>query len=151
LSISSPAFVEGQNIPVKYTCASQNVSPPLRWKDVPAETASFALIMDDPDTAVGTFTHWVMFNVPADVGDLPEGVPADTEAYGGATQGKNGGGRLGYFGPCPPPGAPHHYRFFLYALDIRLNLAAGASKEQVLKAMEGHILGQGQLVGLYQR
>jgi Raf kinase inhibitor-like YbhB/YbcL family protein len=152
LVITSPAFADGADIPVKYTCNGQNISPALNWAQVPAGTASFALIMDDPDAA---YTHWVIFNLPPDAHGLPEAVPKDDKLASGALQGKIGSGGIGYptgyFGPCPPKGAPHHYRFTLYALDTPLDLAAGASKEQVLLAMDGHILGQTQLVGLYQR
>jgi Raf kinase inhibitor-like YbhB/YbcL family protein len=151
-AITSSAFAEGAEIPVKYSCHGQNVSPPLDWSQGPAGTASFALIMDDPDAA---YTHWVIFNLPPDAHSLPEAVPKDDKLASGALQGKIGSGGIGYpfgyFGPCPPKGYPHHYRFTLYALDTSLDLAAGASKEQVLQAMEGHILAQSQLVGIYQR
>ncbi len=152
LAITSPAFTEGSKIPVKYTCNGQNISPALNWAQVPAGTASFALIMDDPDAA---YTHWVIYNLPPDANGLPEAVPKDDKLASGALQGKIGSGEIdyptGYFGPCPPKGSPHHYRFTLYALDTSLDLTAGASKEQLLQAMKGHILVQSQLVGLYQR
>jgi Raf kinase inhibitor-like YbhB/YbcL family protein len=152
LVITSPAFADGANIPVEYSCNGQNISPALNWAQVPAGTASFALIMDDPDAA---YTHWVIFNLPPGAQGLPVAVPKDDKLASGALQGKIGSGGIGYptgyFGPCPPKGSPHHYRFTLYALDTSLDLTAGASKEQVLQAMEGHIIGQAQLVGLYQR
>jgi Raf kinase inhibitor-like YbhB/YbcL family protein len=107
--------------------------------------------MDDPDAPVGTFTHWVIFNLPPETKELTEAVPKDERLASGALHGKNGMMQLGYFGPCPPPGKPHHYNFVLYALDKKLDLAAGASKQQVLEAMQGQILGRGQLIGLYQR
>jgi hypothetical protein len=151
-AITSPAFADGANIPVKYTCNGQNISPALDWGQGPAGTASFALIMDDPDAA---YTHWVIFNLPPDSQGLSEAVPKDDKLASGALQGKIGSGGIGYpigyFGACPPKGSPHHYRFTLYALDKSLDLAAGATKDQVLQAMEGHVLGQSQLVGLYQR
>jgi hypothetical protein len=150
-AITSPAFVDGAEIPVKYSCDGENVSPPLDWSEVPTGTASFALILDDPDAPVGVFTHWVIFNLPPDTRGLPEALLKDGTLASGALQGKNGGGSTRYIGPCPPRGTPHHYRFTLYALDKSLDLAAGASKEQLLQAMEGHILAQSQLVGLYQR
>ena len=150
--ITSTAFAEGAEIPVKYTCHGQNVSPPLDWSQGPVGTASFALIMDDPDAA---YTHWVIFNLPPDANGLSEAVPKDDKLASGALQGKIGSGGIGYpigyFGSCPPKGSLHHYRFTLYALDTSLDLAAGASKEQVLQAMEGHILAQSQLIGVYQR
>ncbi len=151
--ITSSAFAEGAEIPINYTCDGQNFSPPLDWNQVPAGTVSFALIMDDPDA--GGYTHWVIFNLPPDTRGLPEAVPKDEELASGALQGKIGSGGIGYpigyFGPCPPKGSPHHYCFILYALDTSLGLDAGASKGQVLQAMEGHILAQSQLIGIYQR
>ena len=151
LTISSSAFANGENIPVAYTCGGQSISPPLAWVEGPAGTASFALILEDPDAPIKNFTHWVIFNIPADNLGLPEAVPRDGTLSSGALQGKNGGGGIGYIPPCPPKGSPHHYYFTLYALDKSLDLAAGATKDQVRQAMEGHILGQTQLVGLYQR
>jgi Raf kinase inhibitor-like YbhB/YbcL family protein len=151
LMLTSPAFAGGGEIPVKYSCDGQSISPPLDWGDGPPGTASFALILEDPDAPVKNFTHWVIFNLPLDLPGLPEAVPKDGTLASGALQGKNGGGGIGYMGPCPPKGAPHHYRFTLYALDKSLDLAAGATKDQALQAMEGHILGQSQLVGIYQR
>jgi Raf kinase inhibitor-like YbhB/YbcL family protein len=151
LTITSPAFIDGAEIPVKYTCNGQNISPALNWSGIPAGTASFALIMDDPDASVGVFNHWVVFNLPSDYQGLAEGITKDTELAGGGLQGKNAAQRVSYVGPCPPIGHPHHYTFTLYALDITLDLSAGATKKQVLEAIEGHILGQAQLVGLYQR
>jgi Raf kinase inhibitor-like YbhB/YbcL family protein len=150
--ITSTAFSEGEEIPIKYSCNGQNISPALDWSGSPAGTASFALIMDDPDAV---YTHWVIFNLPPDIHGLPEAVPKDEELANGALQGKVGSGGIGYptgyFGPCPPKGPPHHYRFTLYALDSMLDLSAGASKEELLQAMQGHILGQAQLIGIYQR
>jgi len=151
LSISSPAFQDREKIPAKYTCQGQDISPPLKWNGVPNETQSLALIVDDPDAPSGVFTHWVIFNLPPDSRELPEAVPAASQLPSGALQGKNDFGKIGYGGPCPPPGYPHRYRFTLYALDRQLDLKAGSSKKQVLNAMEGHILAQGQLTGTYQR
>lgn len=151
LSISSPAFQDGERIPAKYTCQGQDISPPLKWSQVPDETQSLALIVDDPDAPSGVFTHWVIFNLPPDSRELPEAVPAASQLPSSALQGKNDFGKIGYGGPCPPPGYPHRYLFTLYALDRQLDLKAGSSKQQVLNAMEGHILAQGQLTGTYQR
>lgn len=151
LSLSSPAFKEGEKIPVKYTCEGEDISPPLAWSEPPEETKALALIVDDPDAPVGVFTHWVLFNLPASVRELSGAVPAQPQLENGALQGKNDFGKLGYGGPCPPPGPAHHYRFTLYALDKSLDLKAGVSKKEILKAMEGHILAQGQLTGIYQR
>jgi len=151
LTVSSSAFKEGDRIPAKYTCQGQDVSPPLAWGEPPAGTQSFALIVDDPDAPGGVFTHWVLFNIPPDSRNLPEAVPTQAELASGALQGKTDFGRIGYGGPCPPPGRPHRYQFTLYALDQPLGLEGGASKKQLLSAMEGHILAQGQLTGTYQR
>ena len=151
LSLSSLAFSEGEEIPPRYTCEGQDVSPPLAWSEPPDRTQSFALIMDDSDAPVGVFTHWVLFNLPSDSRQLPEAVPAQAGLSSGALQGKNSFGKIGYGGPCPPPGPSHHYRFSLYALDQPLDLKSGASKKQVMDAMQGHILARGQLTGKYQR
>ncbi len=151
LTVSSSAFQEGGEIPTKYTCEGQDVSPALIWGEPPAGTKSFALIVDDPDAPVGVFTHWVLFNLPADSSSLPEAVPAQNQLPDGSLQGKSDFGKIGYGGPCPPPGNPHRYQFTLYALDQILNLEAGASKKQVLEAMQGHVLAQGRLIGTYQR
>jgi Raf kinase inhibitor-like YbhB/YbcL family protein len=150
-AIACSAFAAGAKIPVKYTCDGQNVSPPLDWSQGPVGTASFALIVDDPDAPVKAFTHWIIFNLPPDILGLPEAVPVDGKLASGALQGNNGFGEIGYAGPCPPSGSPHHYSFILYALDKSLDLAAGASKEQVLEAMQGHVIAQSQLIGVYQR
>ena len=151
LSVSSSAFQEGEGIPAKYSCEGQDISPPLVWSEAPGQTQSFALIMDDPDAPGRVFTHWVLFNIPSDSRELPEAVPTQSQLSNGALQGRNDFGKIGYGGPCPPPGRPHRYQFTLYALDQPLDLTAGASKKQVLDAMQGHILAQGQLMGTYQR
>ncbi len=151
LSISSPSFKEGEKIPAKYTCQGQDISPQLTCSGVPEHTKSLALIMDDPDAPGGTFTHWVIFNIPPNSSGLPEAVPTEPQLPDGSQQGRNDPGKIGYNGPFPPPGRPHHYRFTLYALDKKLDLKAGASKEQLLRAMEGHIIEQGRLTGIFQR
>ncbi len=151
LELTSTAFADGDKMPARYTCDGENVSPPLAWGEPPPQTRSFALIVDDPDAPVGVFTHWVIFNIPADARELEEAIPIGERLPNGALQGKNGFGKLGYGGPCPPRGSPHHYRFTLYALDKPLELPPGISKNDLLQAMEGHILAQGQLVGVYQR
>ena len=148
--LTSAAFAAGESIPPKYTCDGQDISPSLEWSDPPAGTQSFALICDDPDAPVGTWIHWVLFNLPAGAHALPEAVPADADLADGGRHGKNSWRRLGYGGPCPP-GGTHRYFCKLYALDTTLDLSAGASKKQVLRAMEGHILAQAELMGTYSR
>jgi len=150
IKITSSAFEDGGMIPAKYTCDGADVSPPLRWDAVPEGTKSIALICDDPDAPMGTWVHWVLFNLPAEVNELAENIPADKILPNGARQGVSDFGRIGYGGPCPPSGT-HRYFFKIYALGIELGLEAGANKRQLLKAMEGHILAQGQLIGKYKR
>jgi len=150
LSLTSPAFAHGQPIPARFTCDGEDVSPPLNWGEPPAGTRSFVLIMDDPDAPAGTWTHWVLFNLPAGARSLEEAVPALETLTSGARHGKNSWGKLGYGGPCPPAGT-HRYFFRLYALDISLDLAPGAAKKDVQSAMQGHILAQGELMGTYAR
>jgi len=149
--IKSAAFEANGNIPRKYTCDGPDVSPPLAWTDPPARTQSLSLIMDDPDAPVGTWVHWVLYDLPADTRTLPESVPKDRELASGAKQGVNDFRRIGYGGPCPPPGPAHRYFFKLYALDAKTNLKPGASKAELLRAMEGRILAQAELIGRYGR
>jgi len=151
IQVTSPAFKEGQPIPVKHTCDSQDVSPPLKWIGVPSGTQSLALIADDPDAPMGTWVHWVLYGLSPTLTELPENVDKSQHVLGGARQGITDFKRLGYGGPCPPPGKPHRYYFKLYALDTEIDLPPGATKKQLLEAMEGHILAQGQLMGTYQR
>jgi Raf kinase inhibitor-like YbhB/YbcL family protein len=150
IKVTSSAFAEGGLIPPKYTCDGSDISPPLQWASVPEGTKSIALISDDPDAPVGTWVHWVLFNLPAEARELEENIPPDETLPNGAKQGTSDFGRIGYGGPCPPSGT-HRYLFKIYALDTKLDLAAGARKRQLLKAMEEHILGQGQLMGKYKR
>ena len=151
LLLSSTAFKGGDKIPVKYTCDGQDISPPLVWGEPPQRTRTFALILDDPDAPGGVFTHWLLFNLPVNLRQLGESIPAQERLQNGALQGKNDFDRIGYGGPCPPRGPAHRYRFTLYALDEMLGAKPGASKKQVLDAMKGRILAQGQLAGTYQR
>lgn len=149
--LKSSAFQKDQPIPRKYTCDGLDVSVPLRWTDPPPGTKSFALIADDPDAPGGTWVHWVLYDLPADTRELPEGVPAQETLPNGAKQGLNDFRRVGYGGPCPPPGPVHRYFFKLYALDGRTNLRPRATKQQLLDAVKGHILAEAQLVGRYKR
>ena len=151
LQLTSPAFTEGQPIPQKHTGQGRDASPPLKWTGAPPNTKSFALIADDPDAPVGTWTHWVLFDLPPTMTELAEDVPKTQFLPGGAKQGINDFRRLGYGGPMPPPGKPHRYFFKLYALDALLGLKPGATKPEVEAAMKGHILAEGQLMGTYQR
>jgi len=143
--IGSTAFSPGKTIPDKYTCKGENVSPPLSFSDVPKMTKSIALIVEDPDAPSGVHTHWVAYNIPADHQELKAGA---TEKF---LQGQDQSGKNGYSGPCPPQGnGPHRYYFRAYALDIMLDKPAGASKEEILNAMKGHILQQAELMGTYE-
>lgn len=150
LELRSSAFAAGEAIPQKYACDGDEKSPPLSWSNAPPETRSFALVADDPDAPIGTWVHWVLYNVPAQASSLPEGVSIGPNLPIGGQQGKNGSEQLGYQGPCPPSGT-HRYFFKLYALDKPLKVAPGANKEQLLKAMKGHILAQAELMGLYSK
>jgi Raf kinase inhibitor-like YbhB/YbcL family protein len=150
MELTSSAFDEGGMIPSKYTCDGVDVSPPLSWGSLPDGTKSFALICDDPDAPVGTWVHWVYYDIPAKTKDLPENISPDEHPAPGGVQGVNDFRRIGYGGPCPP-GGTHRYYFKLYALDTQLSLSPGATKKQVLKAMENHIIGHVQLMGKYRR
>lgn len=151
LDLISSTFKDGETIPSKHTCDGTDTSPPLGWSSVPEGTKTLALICDDPDAPIGTWVHWVLYNLSADVTSLPEAVPVDEVVENGAFQGRNDFKRIGYGGPCPPPGKSHRYFFKLYALDTELDLKPGAKKKEVEKAMKGHVLAEGQLVGMYKR
>jgi Raf kinase inhibitor-like YbhB/YbcL family protein len=143
LTVSSPAFGANTMIPVKFTCEGASVSPALHLGELPPQTKSLAIIVHDPDAGrPGGFTHWVAFNIDP-VQDIPEG-------FNGGMQALNGAGKAGYMGPCPPTGT-HHYHFMVYALDTRLGLTAQTGKAELEKAMDGHILAQGDLIGLYKK
>ena len=154
LAITSTAFAAGASIPVGYSCKSPKVeSPPLAWKGVPADAKTLVLIVKDPDAPRGTFIHWVVYNLPASLGGVDAGVPLSGTLANGARQGVNSlGGRVGYLGPCPPPGSPpHHYRFELSALDNALELNPGATVSEVESAAKGHVKATGELVGTFAR
>ena len=148
--LTSSVFAPGEPIPPKYTCDGEDISPPLQWSDPPPGTQSFALISDDPDAPVGTWIHWVLYDLPAEARALSEALPPDADLPDGSRHGKNSWRRLGYGGPCPP-GGTHRYFFKLYALDTVLGLDAGASNKQLLQAVEGHVLAQTQVMGVYSR
>jgi len=151
IRLTSSAFADGAPIPAKYTCDGENISPPLAWTNVPKAGKSLALIGDDPDAPLGTWVHWVVYNIPPTLTEFAERIPATETISNGAIQGTTSFKRVGYGGPCPPAGKPHHYFFKLYALDTELTLKPGATKDELLKAMAGHILAEGQLVGTYQK
>jgi Raf kinase inhibitor-like YbhB/YbcL family protein len=150
ITVSTEAFKEGGDIPAEYTCDGRDVSPSLSWKGIPENVKSIALIMDDPDAPVGTFVHWVLFNIPAGTPKLPKGIPRNQTLGDGSSQGMTDFGRVGYGGPCPPRGT-HRYYFKVYALDTMLDLPPGATKKQLENAMKGHILATGELMGKYER
>lgn len=149
--ISTAAFPREQAIPEKFTCKGQDVSPPLRWTGVPDGTKSFALIMDDPDAPAGTWVHWVVYNIPVSVTEFVENMPRDPELKDGTRQGRNGFGKAGYNGPCPPPGTQHRYHFRLYALSAVLDLKPGATRMQLDRAMAHKILDKTDLMGKFKR
>lgn len=150
IEVKSSAFEEGDAIPARYTCDDLDVSPPMSWGSVPDGTESLALITDDPDAPRGTFVHWVIYNLPPDTRGLAEGVPNRPTLPSGAVQGVNGAGGVGYMGPCPPRGT-HRYFFKVYALDTELDLAGRATKEDLMRAMDGHVITEGRLMGTYRR
>ncbi len=151
LTLTSTACSYGGEIPKKFTCDGPDVSPPLEWPEAPPGTQSFALIVDDPDAPVGTWVHWVLYELPSTTRALPENVPKQESLADGSRQGRNDFRRIGYGGPCPPAGPAHRYFFKLYALDAKLGLKPGASKAELEAAMKGHILLQGELMGKYKR
>jgi len=155
--ITSSAFRHNGYIPKKYTCGGEDVSPGLKWGELPAGARSAAVIMEDPDAPSGTWVHWVLFDIPASAGGLKENIAKADVLPDGSRHGLAWGvneddfNRMGYYGPCPPPGKPHRYFFRVYALDKLLGLPAGTAKGALLKAMTGHVLAQGELVGLYKK
>ncbi|MFH1614202.1 MAG: YbhB/YbcL family Raf kinase inhibitor-like protein [Planctomycetota bacterium] len=150
IEVTSSAFEPNAMIPSKYTCDGLNISPPLKWEGVPQAAQSIALISDDPDAPAGTWVHWVMWNIPAATAELPENVRPDKKIADGSVQGITDFQRHGYGGPCPPSGT-HRYYFKVYALDIKLDIPSSSTKKDLLKAMQGHILAEGQIVGKYKR
>ena len=152
IKIYSSAFKEGDFIPDKFSCEGANVSPQLNWSDAPTNTKSFAIIVDDPDAPGGNFVHWVIYNIPGNFKELHEDVTPSRNIPDDVMLGTNGFGKISYSGPCPPSGKPHRYFFKIYALDTVLHhLETGASKQQLLNAMKGHIIEEGHLMGKYQR
>ena len=146
ITLTSPAFTEGNLIPSEYTCDGKGGSPELSWSKVTAQ--SYALIVEDPDAPNGTFTHWLIADIPGSATHLAAAVPTKEMLGDGSIQGLNSGNKIGYMGPCPPSGT-HRYFFKIYALDAKLELSPGFTKQELLHAMRGHILAQGQLMGRY--
>jgi len=151
LKLTTPAFTPGGDIPAQYTCDGSDKSPALSWNSPPEGTHSFALIVEDPDAPGGTWVHWVVYDLPPTDRELPAGVPREDKLPAGARQGRNDFGRMGYGGPCPPPGPAHRYYFKLYALDTKLELRSGSTRTQVDRSMRGHILAHADLMGRYHR
>lgn len=150
-TLFSKSFGNGEPIPSKYTCDGDNLSPALSWSDLPENTHSMALIVDDPDAPVGTFVHWVLYNIPINLSELREGVTKTKHVSGIGSQGINDFHRTGYDGPCPPRGSDHHYYFTLYALSSPPTLAPGLSAAGLRKAIKGKILAEAQWTGVYHR
>ncbi len=148
--ISSPAFKNGEAIPSDFSCDGRDISPALNWTEPPAGTQSLALIMDDPDAPMGTWVHWVLYNIPASTLNLKEGTPPIPQLSDGSLQGKTSAGSNGYHGPCPPSGT-HRYIFKLHALDKKLQLKEGLSKGALLKIIDGHVIAETELIGLYKK
>ncbi len=151
LTLTSPAIAPGAIIATQYACDGADNSPPLGWSDAPPRTESFVLIVRDPDAPSGVFVHWMVYNVPPGVTNLPAAVAHGDTIPEGGLQGKNSFRKIGYNGPCPPSGSTHHYHFVIYALDSMLNLAAGASPSRVESAISGHVLASAELVGIFSR
>jgi Raf kinase inhibitor-like YbhB/YbcL family protein len=149
--LRSSSFNASDAIPRKFTCDGEDVSPALDWSGLPAGAQSLCLIMDDPDAPAGTWVHWVLYDLPGTTGSLAENVPKERDLAGGARQGRNSFGRIGYGGPCPPPGPPHRYFIRLYALDAKTNLKPGATRAELDRAMKGHVLAHAELMGRYKR
>ncbi len=150
-AITSTAFSNGGEIPRRFTCSGEDLSPALTWNDTPPNTQSLVLIADDPDAPAGTWTHWIVWNIPGHATLLPEAVPPNQVLDNGARQGRNDFNRIGYGGPCPPPGRPHRYFFRLYALDARLGLQPGSARSELEPAMKSHIIAQAEWMGMFKR
>jgi Raf kinase inhibitor-like YbhB/YbcL family protein len=151
MEVKSDAFAVGGQIPGIFTCDGEDISPPLAWDPVPDGTAALAILVTDTDAPGGTFVHWVAYNIPPGTRSIPAGSPGKDALPRGSIEGMNDMGRAGYRGPCPPGGKPHHYHFTMYALDSVVNVTGARDGRMLLGAMEGHIIAQGEIVGIYQR
>ena len=150
IEVRSPAFSEGDSIPREFACDGANMSPPIEWSGVPSHAQSIAIIADDPDAPSGDWVHWVLYDLPPSLTGIPAGVPVSEKLPAGGTQGRTDFGKIGYGGPCPPKGT-HRYFFKIYALDTMLHSKSGMTKKELLNAMQGHVLAEGQLMGKYRR
>ncbi|MBC7194688.1 MAG: YbhB/YbcL family Raf kinase inhibitor-like protein [Caldisericia bacterium] len=150
ITLKSSILKENELIPEKYSCDGEDISPPLEWENIPQGTKSFCIIMEDPDAPGGIFTHWIIFNIPSNYMSLPENFPKIGEFENGIKQGKNDFNKIGYNGPCPPKNSTHHYRFKIFSLDTILNLNSGIKVNELMKAIENHILGIGELICIYK-
>lgn len=150
-TVTVPAFAPGAEVPKQYTCQGEDISPALRWTGAPAKTVSYAIVMEDPDASAGVWVHWVLWNVPRSTTSLQEGVPRNDQLDDGSQQGRTSFGKVGYYGPCPPPGQTHRYFFRLYALDAKLNLPGDTDRTQLDAAMKGHVLAQTEYMGTFHR
>jgi Raf kinase inhibitor-like YbhB/YbcL family protein len=151
ISITTNAFGQGERIPEPYTCNGQNISPPLTWEKIPAGTKSIAVIVDDPDAPRGSFTHWLIYNLPPDARGLAEQIPKERHLPDGSIQGMNDFGRIGYAGPCPPPGRHHRFTITVFAIDIMVDPREAETQAAFRKAIQGHTLAKGELMGIYGR
>lgn len=152
MEITTTAFENGKYIPVKHTCDGDDTSPPLRWDKVPKGTVTFALLVEDPDAPGGTFAHWIMYNIPADVQQLEAIIPVAKNLDNGAIHGKNDFGKYGYRGPCPPDqDDAHKYFFRIFALDKKLAPEQAANRQSLLNAVKNHVIDEGEYLGLYKR
>ncbi|MGB9937943.1 MAG: YbhB/YbcL family Raf kinase inhibitor-like protein [Methanobacterium sp.] len=150
INIKSNSFNEGSSIPKKFTCDNINISPQLQWDSIPDDTRSLAILCEDPDAPSGLFTHWIIFNIPPEVNELPENIEKKEKLKNGAIQGTTTHGSSGYGGPCPPQGPAHRYFFRIYAIDTLLDLDASAGRQELLDALKGHVLDEGALIGKYR-
>ena len=149
--LNTPAFDSGDTIPARYTCDGEDISPEISWGSLPEDTASLALIFEDPDAPTGVFSHWVIYNIPPEKDGLQEDLPKDSELPWGATQGRNDFGNIGYGGPCPPQGEEHSYHFRLFALSETFDLPEGLNRDQILENILAHVIEEVELIGRYQR
>lgn len=151
INVTTPRFEYGKAIPVKFTCDGDDVSPVIRWDNLPKDTASVVLLMEDPDAPMGTFTHWIVYNLPPDSTGMEEIIPKQKTLNNGGFQGRNDFGKYGYGGPCPPEGETHRYYFRVYALKKKLKQEDGANRDALLDAIKDKVIDSGEYMGTYKR